>query len=94
MSSMARQFGQKPRSAKVYEYYIRRTGQFTFEISKFAEGSTDKPLEVYGFEVNPRTKCPCDCTAWRLGKTRPCKHLGMVNEFVQAGEPVPFVLRR
>ena len=71
------------------EYYVRRSvGGHAFDVSKFDNFG---PLRLY--EVH-YPNGSCECMAWRSNKTRPCKHFAMVKEFIAAGEPQPFLLRR
>lgn len=84
--SYANGFG---RPKQIIEYYIKAKGDNHFSVAKFAGGG-DQPLEEY--EVVMQKKPICNCMAWITGKTRPCKHAGMVQKFIDAGQPVPFVL--
>lgn len=78
------------------EYYIKRSsdGPNTFQVSKF-EGD-EQPKNEYRVVFHPVKLyiSKCDCMAWRSKHTRPCKHIAMVQEFINAGEPQPFLLRR
>lgn len=68
-----------------FEYIIGSIGPSAYTVSKFEIGEP-VPLEVYSVDMSKPTK-PCACPAWKSGKTRPCKHGGMVTAYINAGEP-------
>ena len=78
------------------EYYVKETNNapHEFEVAKFEGGA--QPEEVYRVLWNPAKlfACKCDCMAWRSKKTRPCKHQKMVQDFIGAGKPQPFLWRQ
>ena len=78
------------------EYYIKRSGDILFTITKFING--DQPSEQYEVKVRLQNGKPvqlgCECMAFKTKKTRPCKHFKMVVDFLIAGEPQPFNIMR
>lgn len=71
------------------EYYVRRLPEWgTFQVAKF-DGDSE-PAAVYTLRGGAG-KLKCDCPAYLLGRTRPCKHLPMVLAFIKAKESSPFL---
>jgi hypothetical protein len=72
------------------EYYIKRIDGARVEIAKFDGG--DQPKAVYNAEFYAdagRWKCGCPAGLYRK---KECKHIPMLQLFVESGEPVPFIL--
>lgn len=68
------------------EYYVKRKGGTEFEVAKFTGDST--PEATYQVDWSSSfSKGRCDCMAYRSGKTRPCKHMKLVQAFILQGEP-------
>lgn len=65
------------------EYVIGKLGGGVYTVAKFEQ--TTEPTQVYKVEFT--SKGPkCDCPAWTLGRTRPCKHCKMVQDKLNRGE--------
>ena len=69
------------------EYYIRRLGKLSFEVSKFEE--TKAPTCVYNVDYSPLTNSGrCNCFAFfKVGQQD--KHIEMVRDWLKAGSPIP-----
>lgn len=67
------------------EYFFGSFGDRLFTVTKFEVGS-EEPLDSYLVD-HSKSSPKCDCPAWTSGKTRPCKHIRMVEQFIKAGEP-------
>ena len=75
------------------EYYVKRTHNAPneFQVSKFEGG--EQPENEYRvlWHFTSAVGNKCDCMAWRSKRTRPCKHIRMVEAFINAGEPIPYL---
>lgn len=74
--------------AERFEYYVRRTGEATFEVSKFPEGDSGgaQPLRVYKV-VYTGTRGKCDCPAGMYrGMGMEDKHVKLVQRWIKDGE--------
>ena len=69
------------------EYYIKRLGRLAFSVAKFDD--TDSPTEVYRVQFSKLSLTGrCECLGFRhMGQYD--KHLQMVNQWLDAGEPYP-----
>lgn len=66
------------------EYYFRQTNPVTFEVAKFTNGRS-RPDEVYKATQGPK-RWHCSCPAGAKGQ---CKHIVMLEGWIEAGKPVP-----
>jgi len=84
--------------AKTFEYYVRRTGEIAFEVSKFdsMEGGS-QPLVTYKVIYDPSRNPPrgkCDCPAGMYRQTGiKDKHVQIVREWIEGGEKTIAVIR-
>lgn len=69
------------------EYYIRRLTNGSYNVSKF-EGR-EAPSAVYNLTKHRSGYWVCSCPAYTRDGGKNCKHGRMVQEFIDAGEPIP-----
>jgi hypothetical protein len=71
-------------SGEPVEYIIACIGPNLYTVTKFGGG--EAPLDSYQVDMSKKL-LECQCMAWYSGKTRPCKHGKMVQQYINAGEP-------
>lgn len=65
------------------EYVVAKIGHNKWSIAKFME--TKAPVAVYIIEKKTEHSYRCNCP----NRWGPCKHWGMIDEWLQRGSPLP-----
>lgn len=67
------------------DYLVREVTKGNYQVTKWTKGK--EPKEIYDIKHFEKTnKWTCNCPT----KIKPCKHIGMVRDWIKMGKKIPF----